>query len=142
MKKQILLLILIVLSCLPIFAQGNLEAETFTFSAITEAVKIFVMSVNWLYVLSFMLLSWLVNDGTEAQNATTFLNFLSHISKTTRTLIVGTLLILVFSYFFSYNTRSDVFKMLLSLLLSMVIYKLGINKVFAFISSRIGFKFE
>ena len=116
--------------------------EAFSINSISEAVKLFVSYINWVFVLVFMLATWLINDPTDATNAAKWLTWLSFISRSVRSLIVGLLLIILFVWVFKYTGRLEIFKMFLSLLLGMVIYKFGINKIFAWLSARLGFKFE
>ncbi|MDD5358564.1 MAG: hypothetical protein PHX80_05415 [Candidatus Nanoarchaeia archaeon] len=98
--------------------------------------------VNWLYILIFMLLAYLINDFTDATNVANWLTWLSKIPKAIRSLIIGLLLIIVFAWAFGLPSRFDVFRMLLSLLMAMVIYKFGIDKAFKWISTRFGLKFD
>lgn len=118
------------------------QVDELTLNSFTEAVKLFASYVNWLFIFVFMLLSWLINDTADAVNAGKWLSFLSNIPRTVRAIFIGIFIIVVFMWVFELRARMDIFKMFLSLLLAMVIYKLGINKIFAWLSARLGLKFE
>jgi hypothetical protein len=143
MKRSFLLISILLLS-ISLFAQTpvNSEVEAFSIASITDAVKIFVGYINWVYVLVFMLATWLINDTVDASNVLTWLDWFNDVPRSIRSLIVGILLILLFMWAFKFTGRLEIFKMFLSLLLGMVIYKFGINKIFAWLSARLGFKFE
>jgi hypothetical protein len=145
MKRSILFLSILFLS-ISLFAQIPVtpvtsEVEVFSIASITDAVKIFVSYINWVYVLVFMLATWLINDTADASNVS-WLNWFSKVPKAVRSVIIGLLLIVQFMYVFKFTGRLEIFKMILSLLLGMVIFKFGINKIFAWLSARLGFKFE
>jgi len=142
--KRLLFFLSLVFVCFGLSAQtiAPTEIESFSIASITEAAKLFVSYINWVYVLVFMLATWLINDTADASNVGNWLAWFSKISRSARSLIVGVLLILLFAWAFNLTGRMEVFKMILSLILAMVIYKFGINKIFAWLSARLGFKFE
>lgn len=106
------------------------------------AIIAFVNYVNWLYLVVFMLLTWLVGDYSQATNKAQWLSFLSKLPRLLLAAIVGILLIGVFYWGFDYSGKEDVMKMLFSILTALVIYKIGINRVFAWLSKKLGLKFE
>ncbi len=140
--KKLFLLIAVLLISIAIFPQGNTSVDSFTFSTITEALKELISLLNWTYILVFMLATWLINDPTDAVNAADWLTWLSKIPKAIRSFIIGIILIVIFAWAFGLPSRFDVFRMLLSLLVAMVIYKFGIGRAFKWISTRFGLKFD
>jgi hypothetical protein len=88
-----------------------------------------------------MLVTWLLNDTSEATNTLT-VTWFTKIPKAVRALILGFVCILVFAWVNQTASREEVFKLLLSLLIAMVIFKFGIDKILRFISKCLGLKFE
>lgn len=144
MKSLIFCFLLLLCTGMVAFSQvpETSEVEAFSIASITDAVKIFVSYINWVYVLVFMLVTWLINDSVDASNVVTWLNWLNNVPRALRSAIIGGFLIILFMWVFKFTGRVEIFKMLLSLLLAMVIFKFGINKIFSWLSNRLGFKFE
>lgn len=111
------------------------------FESLQIGFQLFLGMINWLYVVVFIIVSWLVNDATEAENKFEWLAWYSKVPKVLRSLFSGLILMAVFYWAFSYSTRIEVVNMLFSLLLSMVLYKFGIDRILRFISERVGLKF-
>lgn len=111
--------------------------------SIQEGFLNFLRMVNWLFVVVFIILAWLINDTAESTNKyTTWLNWWSAIPKAFRTLIAGFILIAIFAWAFDYNTKQEITEMLFGIIVSMVIYKIGIKQFLTWVSQRLGFKFE
>lgn len=141
--KNLTFIFLLILFCLPTFAQAQepVSVETFSLNIIIDSFKQLVASVNWLFVIVFMLITWLLNDTSEATN-TNYLTWFSKIPKAVRALIIGVVSILVFAWVYNITAKTEIFKLLLSLIMAMAVYKFGIHKAFRFISKRLGLKFE
>lgn len=109
----------------------------------TEGAKLFLSFLNFIYIIVFILTAWLINDSIEATNKSTkWLDRFKKIPKVIRSLIVGILWGIFFYWGFKYNTRLDVVALVFSMLFAMALYKLGINRIFQFISTKwIGLKF-
>jgi Mn2+/Fe2+ NRAMP family transporter len=141
--KTLIFIFLCLLTGIAIFAQTTTpDVQTITLATIGEAFKQFISYINWLFVLIFMLSTWLINDTADATNFGLAFNWLNKIPKALRTLIIGFNVLILFAWTFGLHTKIEVFKLVLSLLISMVIYKFGINKIFNWISQRFGLKFE
>lgn len=141
MKNLTLITSILLLLCLPAIGQELKTVESFSISAIVDSIKLLVASVNWLFVIVFILTAWLVNDTSEATNTVTATWF-TKIPKSVRALVIGLLCVVLFAWVNQTHSREEIFKLIISLLLSMVIYKFGIKKVLRFISTRVGLKFE
>lgn len=141
MKNLTLIISLLLVFCISAFGQDSQTVESFSISAITDSLKMLVASVNWLFVIIFILSAWLVNDTSEATN-TVSLAWFTKIPKSVRALIIGLFCVVLFAWVNQTTSREEIFKLIVSLLLSMVIYKFGIKKALRFISTRIGLKFE
>lgn len=104
--------------------------------SISEGVKLFLSFLNFTYITVFMLSAWLINDLSEAVNSFRFLNFLQAVPKFFRSGMVGIAWAIIFYWAFKYNSRLDVIALLFSMLTGLVIYRIGIKKVFEYISQN------
>lgn len=144
MKNLTLIISLLLCFGIAVFSQDPLSGQTvesFSLSIIIDSLKQLIVSVNWLFVIVFMLVTWLVNDTSEAIN-TNSPNWFNKIPKVIRALFIGILGIIIFAWTNQVQSRSEIFKLILSLLMAMVIFKFGINKILRYLSTRIGLKFE
>ncbi len=144
MKNLTLIISLLFCFGIAVFSQDPLSGQTvesFSLSIIIDSLKQLIVSVNWLFVIVFMLVTWLVNDTSEAIN-TNSPNWFNKIPKVIRALFIGILGIILFAWSNQVQSRSEIFKLILSLLMAMVIFKFGINKILRYLSTRIGLKFE
>ena len=76
-----------------------------------QAVIEVIHFVNWIYLIIFILSTWLLNDLFDSKNKKTakvkFLNFISKKQrKSIRALIVGIFLVLVFYWAIEYTTKN------------------------------------
>lgn len=141
MKNLTFIISLLLLFCVSAFGQEPETVESFSLSAITDSVKLLINSVNWLFVLVFMLVTWLLNDTSEATN-TKQIAWFTRIPKAIRALFIGLAFIWLFAWVDQTTTREGIFKLILSLLMAMVIFKFGIDRILRYISKRLGLKFE
>lgn len=100
----------------------------------------FLRLINWIYLLIFIISMWLINDFGESTNKAKWLTWFAKIHKGLRTFIMGIILIPIIGYFFRFNTREDYFAMFASLILGMVVWKLGVNAFFEWLRKKIGIK--
>ena len=144
MKKIILFAIGMLLLCLTGIAQNaDSIIENATQLSLTEGAKLFIGLLNFTYIIVFSITAWLVNDTTDSVNIGGKMNWLQRIPKLWRTVVIGLLWAFIFYWGFRYNTRLDVISMLFSLLVGLLIYKIGIKRVFKWISVRwFGFRFQ
>jgi len=101
-----------------------------------KAIKSFIYFINWLFVVVFILLAWLINDTAEAKNKATWFSWFDKIPKTLRSLAIGLLLAALFYWGFGYSSRTEVMSLIFSVIVTMVIYKIGVDKVLRWISKR------
>lgn len=116
--------------------QAQKEVSESIIQHIKDGTLSFLDLINWLYIVIFVIIAWLINDTSEATNTGIWLNWFAKIPKGLRTFIIGLLLAMAFYWMFSYNTRLDVFGLFCSLIFGMVVYKIGIDQIFAYISSN------
>jgi hypothetical protein len=116
-----------------IIAQPETETNTAqqsVISAATDGFNTFLQLMDWIYIIIFVVLAWLINDLTDAKNTATWLNWYQKIPKVVRTFILGLILMFVFGYFYRSIEREEYFSLFSSLIFSMVLYKLGLNWMF------------
>jgi hypothetical protein len=141
MKTFLSLLFLFI--CSFTFAQETTQTvDSFSIGIITDSVKHLISSVNWFFILVFMLVTWILNDTSEAVNTGSWFNWFAKIPKGLRALSIGLFGIVLFAWTFKITGRTEIFNLVLSLIMAMAVYKLGVDKIFRFISTRIGLKFE
>lgn len=111
--------------------------ETTFISQILSGITQFFQSVNWLFVIVFIVVSWLLNEGTESESSFRWLNWLKKIPKAWRTFMGGLILAVLFAFLYDIRSKIDFASLIYSLLVSMVIWKLGINTFFTWFKSKI-----
>jgi hypothetical protein len=144
MKRFILLLCSFFIAVLA-FSQTTEPApgEAFLIKNIWEGFQQVFVYVNIQYCTVFIVATWLINDTIDAQNFAPAFTWLTKIPKGIRVLLLGFILMFVWAWAFKYSLRMDFFRLLISMLISMAVYKIGIKQVFTFISVKIfGFKFQ
>jgi TRAP-type C4-dicarboxylate transport system permease large subunit len=108
-----------------------------------NGVQQFFALINWLFIVVFMLSAWIANDTIDSTNThTRWADFLKTVPKILRSLALGIVWIVVFAWGFRFTNRTEIMAMIFSLVLSSFLYQVGINKVFRWISSKLGLKFE
>lgn len=143
MKRFILTLVSLTLFYTIGFSQVLSDGEMIAVNNLLEGFKIIFSYINWVFLIIFIVVAWLINDITDAKNIASWLLWLKPIPKAIRALIVGILLIILFTWVFKLKTPFEIFKLIISLLFSMVVFKIGIDKVLKAISTRLfGLKFE
>lgn len=104
-------------------------------------VKLFFDNVDWLFMVVFMLSTSLINFGVEHPSKFQWLNWLQNtISQTLFVFIWGCLLAAGYSYLEGVKTKPEIAGLIYSILLGMVIWKLGINKIEDYLKSKFGIK--
>jgi hypothetical protein len=107
-------------------------------SNVKDGFLTFILFVNWLYMTVFILSAWLINDVSDAVNPSTkWMNWFNKIPKILRSIIIGIVWAIVFYWGFEYESRIEVMEMVFSMLLGMVLYRIGINKVLKWISINV-----
>jgi hypothetical protein len=102
-----------------------------------SGIEAFFTSINWLFVVIFIIIMWLMNEGTDSKNTFSWLDWLQPIPKAWRTFIGGLLLATVFAFFYDIKAKADYAGLLYSVLIGMVIWKLGINSVFEWFKQKV-----
>lgn len=137
--RWILFSIIVVTSGL-LFAQdtdAGSTAQQSVISAAQDGFKTFLGRIEWIYLIIFVVLAWLVNDFADAANMGKWLDWLTKIPKGLRTFLLGLVLMPIVGYFNHSAVRDEYFNLLISLIFGMVLYKLGLNYLFGIISTKV-----
>jgi len=111
--------------------------ETTFIAQLWSGITAFFTSINWLFVVVFIVVIWLLNEGTDSQNSFTWLNWLQQIPKGWRTFLGGILLAIIFAFFYDLKAKADFASLIYSVLLGMIVWKLGLNTVFEWFKQKI-----
>ena len=93
-------------------------------SALTQALNQVLVMTNWVYVITFILLTILFNEYTEAKTMGKWLNWLKPIPRFFRAVFMGIILILLFYFGFQYHTRADVTGLFFGIIMALLLYQL------------------
>ena len=104
---------------------------------ILQGGQIFLQNINWLFTFIFVILMWLFNEGTDSNTSFSWLDWLRKIPKGWRTFVGGILLSIPFAWFYNLEAKADYASLLYSILIGMVIWKLGINSVFDWFKRKV-----
>lgn len=104
---------------------------------VTGGIIEFLGLIQWIYVIVFIIITWLTNDFSEAKNVASWLSWWAAIPKLLRVFILGVVLIAVFGYFWRMSTREEYFVLTLSMFAAMVFYKIGIDKLLSWFSGKV-----
>lgn len=108
-----------------------------------QGIRDFLGMIDWVFTVFYMLVTWLVNDTTDAQNKAPIMNFFQKIGKFWRSLIMAVLSMVFFAWAFKYSLRFDWTSMIISTLVGLAIWKIGIKTVMNWVSTRVlGFKLD
>lgn len=142
----ILGLVFLIAFCTKLFAQPTVtpaDLEQSFWQQLWNGFNSFISVINWLYVVCFILICWLVNDFSDSTNKAKWLGWLSNVPKILRACVIGILLIAIFFYLFDYHGRGDVKAMFFSLIASLTIFKFGIEKFLSIVSKKVfGLSFD
>ena len=104
---------------------------------ITEAAIGFLHSVNWIFVVVFTLLTWLLNEGTDHPTSFKWLNWLQSVSKPVRALVFGLLLAIPFAWLYECKTKEDFTGLIYAIFIGMAVWKLGIDWLIGWVKKNI-----
>ena len=95
-----------------------------------QGAKEVFLDVNWKFVVVIMTLGWLFNEGVESETKFKWLNFIRKLSPQVRVLILGVLVSFPFAWLDNLNGKIQYAGLFYGLMAAMVIWKLGVNKIF------------
>jgi hypothetical protein len=91
---------------------------------------------NWIFVAIFVILTWLLNIGTDHPSNFKWLNWMQKISKPIRAFFFGLLLSVPFVWLYGLATKTDYAGILYGIFIGMGIWKLGPDWVFKIIIKK------
>ena len=107
--------------------------EELFYTKLWEAVQLFFDGIHWLFVLVFMIITWLVLEVTAK------LLKQKKLDKWVITVAVfalGLILSSLYAYVYDLQNKVDIANLFYSVLMGMVIYKVGIDRLLALIKTR------
>ena len=111
--------------------------EYFFLQALWEAIKAFIGSVNLIFMIIFMLVTWLLNAGSKNPKKFSSMNWIQKIHPALFPLILGFMLAIIYAYLNDMREKADISGLLYAVLLGMVIWKLGFNKFEAWVNKKL-----
>ena len=105
--------------------------EELFFTKIWEAVKLFFENIDWLFVLLFMLITWLLLEGI------TSITKLNKAITTICVLVIGVILASLYAYIYDRGGKLEFANLFYSVLMGMVLYKIGIDKLLEAIKNKL-----
>ena len=106
-----------------------------------DAFLQFTDHINWLYCLVFIVSTWLFMSFMKAGNTAFWMNKMKKIPTAIWVITIGITWACIFAWVFKFNTRMEAFNMILSLMISMVVYKIGIEQFLKWVGKKLGFQF-
>jgi len=142
MKKLIsfLIIMLVAFSYAAFSQDASTTQENFNsgiVQSIYQSVQTFLKYLNFTFIITFILAAWIINDSIDAENFANNAAFLNKIPRVIRSFFIGLGIAAIFIWGFQYSKRIEVMSLFFSILVSMVIYQIGIKNFLRFISERI-----
>lgn len=107
-----------------------------------EGFTVFFNMINWLYVCIYILTVWIFLSYATADNKAHWLTWARAIPNILWVIIIGFIWAMIMYWAFRYNTREELFGMLISMLFSTFLYKVGIDAILKAIAEKwMGIKF-
>jgi len=146
MKKSILTLISVLLLSTVIFAQDTTTVgdniQGLTLQKIWEGVKIFWGYLNWVFIVAFIVVSGVFNMYVSAENKAPSMNWFRKVPMSIWVLCIGIIMACIFVFSYDIVGKADITGLLWSIIFSMGIYKLGIDKLIKFLAEKFGLQFK
>lgn len=109
---------------------------------IGQALQIFWGYLNWVFIVAFIVFSGIFNMYVNAENKAASMNFFRKLPMAVWVFIFGILLALLFIYAFDIKTKQEITGLIFSILFSMGIYKIGIDKIFKWVAEKLGLQLK
>jgi len=142
MRKIMFALIGVLLISVAVFAQDvsttNDDIQGLTIQKIWEGVVTFWGYLNWIFIVAFIMVSGVFNMYVSAENKAEKLNWFRKLPMAIWVLIIGVVMAGIFIFSYNIVTKQDITGLLWSIIFSMGIYKLGIDKFISWIAAKLG----
>lgn len=146
MKKSILTLISVLLLSTAIIAQDTTstgsDIQGLTIQKIWEGVVTFWGYLNWVFIVAFIIVSGVFNMYVSAENKAPSMNWFRKVPMAIWVLLIGIVMACIFIFSYEIISKADITGLLWSIIFSMGIYKLGIDKLVKFLAEKFGLQFK
>lgn len=146
MKKSISALISVLLLSTAIIAQDitstGSDIQGLTISKIWGGIVTFWSYLNWVFIVAFIIVSGIFNMYVSAENKAPKLNWFRKVPMAIWVLCIGMIMACIFVFSYEIVDKADITGLLWSIIFSMGIYKLGIDKLTNWIATKFGLKFS
>lgn len=141
--KKIMFLFCLMLLSINLFSQESTpDLNSLTISKIWGGVLEFWNNLNWVFIVIFIVISGIFNMYVTAENKAISMNWFRKIPMAIWVLLIGIFLGISFVFIYDLKTKQEIFGILLSIIFSMGIYKLGIDKFIKWVASKFGLEFK
>jgi len=143
--KKLLALTAVLLISLVSLAQTDSTATDIhglTISKIWGGIVTFWSYLNWVFIVAFIIVSGIFNMYVSADNKAPKLNFFRKVPMAIWVLCIGVIMACIFIFSYEIVGKADITGLLWSIIFSMGIYKLGIDKLIRWVAGKFGFKLQ
>jgi len=143
--KKLLALAAVLLISLVALAQTDSTAtdlQGLTISKIWGGIVTFWSYLNWVFIVAFIIVSGIFNMYVSAENKAPKLNWFRKVPMAIWVLCIGVIMACIFIFSYEIVDKADITGLLWSIIFSMGIYKLGIDKLINWIATKFGLKFN
>lgn len=117
------------------------DIETTVIDEIWAAIMTIIGYIDWVLMVTFLAICWLTLPLSEGTNIASWFNWWAKIPKLLQSLVVGILTTCAFWFMFDYSGKAGIITAFFTLLLDMILYRIGIDKAIKWIFSKLGVKF-
>jgi heme/copper-type cytochrome/quinol oxidase subunit 1 len=143
--KKLLALTAVLLISLVALAQTDSTAtdlQGLTISKIWGGIVTFWGYLNWVFIVAFIIVSGIFNMYVSAENKAPKLDWFRKVPMAIWVLCIGVIMACIFIFSYEIVGKADITGLLWSIIFSMGIYKLGIDKLIKWLATRFGLKFN
>lgn len=143
--KKLLALTAVLLISLVSLAQTDSTAtdlQGLTISKIWGGIVTFWGYLNWVFIVAFIIVSGIFNMYVSAENKAPKLDWFRKVPMAIWVLCIGVIMACIFIFSYEIVGKADITGLLWSIIFSMGIYKLGIDKLIKWLATRFGLKFN
>jgi uncharacterized membrane protein len=143
--KKLLALTAVLLISLVALAQTDSTAtdlQGLTISKIWGGIVTFWSYLNWVFIVAFIIVSGIFNMYVSAENKAPKLDWFRKVPMAIWVLCIGVIMACIFIFSYEIVGKADITGLLWSIIFSMGIYKLGIDKLIKWLATRFGLKFN
>lgn len=143
--KKLLALTAVLLISLVSLAQTDstaIDIQGLTISKIWGGIITFWGYLNWVFIVAFIIVSGIFNMYVSAENKAPKLDWFRKVPMAVWVLCIGVIMACIFIFSYEIVGKADITGLLWSIIFSMGIYKLGIDKLIKWLATRFGLKFN